>query len=125
MHTAWPEAFHTAPLSFKAIYRIWDSFETLGSVFNVSKSGRPKTSMTEENETLVVMTFVNSPKKFTRRAFQQLSITRISLLRLIDKLKSKLYRSLQVHGLLEDDPDRRCNSANRFVAILLMSKQTL
>ena len=65
MRTAWQEAYHTPPPSRKAIYRIIDKFETLGSVCNAPKSGRRKASMTEENETLVAMTFVNSPKKST------------------------------------------------------------
>ena len=62
--TAWKEAFHTSPLSRNAIYRIRNKFETLGSVCNAPKSGRSKTSVTEENKMLVAMTFVNSPKNF-------------------------------------------------------------
>jgi hypothetical protein len=107
VRTAWQKAFQTPPPSRKTIYHIRDKFETLGSVCNAPKSGRPKTSMTEENEMLVAMTFVNSPKKSTRRASQQLSIPRTSLRRLMDKLKLKPYRPRLVHGLLEDDPDRR------------------
>ena len=60
-----------------------------------------------ENEMLVTMTFVNSPKKSARRASAELPIPRISLQRLMHKLKLKPYRPQLVHGLLEDDPDRR------------------
>ena len=84
-----------------------DKFETPGSARNAPKSGRPKTSMTEENETLVAMTFVSNPKKSTRRASQQLSIPRTSLRRIMDKLNLEPYRPRLTHGLFEDDPDRR------------------
>ena len=48
------------------------------------------------------MTFVNSPKKAIRCAAQELSLPRTSLRR-----SMKPYRPRRLHGLLEDDPDRR------------------
>ena len=93
------EAIHTHPPSHMAIYRIMDKFETPGSVCNAKKSGCPKTSMAEENEMLVAETFVNS-------ASQKLSIPRISLQHIMDKLDLKPYHTQQIHGLLEDNPDR-------------------
>ena len=66
-------AFNTPPPTRLTIYRIRDKFDATGSVANVPKSGRPTMSMTEENEIRVAMTFVNSPKKSTRRAAQELS----------------------------------------------------
>ena len=81
--TAWVEAFNTPPPTCLAIYRIRDKFDATGSVANALKSGCPRTSVTEENEMRVAMTFVNSPKKSTksciRRAAQELSLTRTSL----------------------------------------------
>ena len=62
--------------------------------------------MTEVNEMLVAMTFVNSPKKSTRRASQQLSIPRTSLQRVMGKLKLNPHRPRLIHGLLEDDQHR-------------------
>ena len=59
--------------------------------------------MTEENEVRVAMTFVNSPKKSTRRAAQELSLPRTSLLCLMRKLNLKPYRPRLLHGLLEDE----------------------
>jgi len=70
-------------------------------VANAPKSGRPKTSMTEEHLLTV------KKKKSTRRAAQELSLTRTSLRRLMLKLNLKPYRPRLLHGLLEDDPDRR------------------
>ena len=56
------------------IYKIRDKFDTDGTVANKKKSGRNKTSSTEENEMLEALTFVNSPQKSTRRASLELSI---------------------------------------------------
>ena len=79
VRTAWVEAFNTPPPTRLTIYRIRDKFDATGSVANAPKSGRPRTSMTEENEMRVAMTFVNRPKKSTRRAAQELSLPRTSL----------------------------------------------
>jgi hypothetical protein len=53
------------------------------------------------------MTFVNSPKKSTRCAARELSLPRMSLRRLMRKLNLRLYCPRLLHGLLEDDRDRR------------------
>ena len=92
VRTAWVEAFNTPPPTRLTIYRIRDKFDATGSVGNVPKSGRPRTSTTEENEMRVAMTFVNSPKKSTRRAALELSLPRTSLRRLMRKLNLKPYR---------------------------------
>ena len=65
VRTAWVEAFNTPPSTHLTIYCIRDKFYTTGSVANAPKSGRPRTSVTEENEMRVAMTFVNSPKLYT------------------------------------------------------------
>ena len=59
------QTFHTDPPTRVTIYNIRDKFYTDGTVANRKKSDRNKTSSTEENETLVALTFVNSPKKST------------------------------------------------------------
>ena len=53
IRTAWQEAFHT---------RSRNKFDKTDSVSNAPKTGRPKTSMTEENKTLVALTYINCPK---------------------------------------------------------------
>jgi hypothetical protein len=79
VRTAWVEAFNTPPPTHLIIYHIRDKFDATGSVANAPKSGRPRMSMTEENEMRVAMIFVNSPKKSTRHAAQELSLPRTSL----------------------------------------------
>jgi len=105
--TAWVEAFNTPSPTRLTNYRIRDKFDAADSVANAPKSGRPRTSVIEENEMKVAMTFVNSPKKSTRRAAQELSLPRTSLRRLMRKINLKPYCPRLLDGLLEDDPDGR------------------
>ena len=44
----WQKVFYTLLSSRKAIYHLKDKFETVGSVRNAPKSGRPKTSTTRD-----------------------------------------------------------------------------
>jgi hypothetical protein len=103
----WENEFNLSAPSRQTIYRIRDKFETTSSVANAPKSGRPRTTLTQENEMNVALTFVNSPKKSTRQASRGLIIPRASLQRLMHQLNLKPYRPRLLHGLLEDDPDRR------------------
>jgi hypothetical protein len=50
VRTAWVEAFNTPPPTRLTIYCITDKFGATGSVADAPKSGHPRTSMTEENE---------------------------------------------------------------------------
>ena len=104
VRTAWVEAFNTPPPTCLTTYHIRDKFDSMGSVANAPKSGRPRT---EENEMRVTMTFINIPQKSTRCATQELSLPRTSLRCLMRKLNLKPCRRRLLHGLLEDDPDWR------------------
>ena len=72
IRTAWQEAFHTPPSTRLTIYRLRNKFDITGYVSNAPKSGRPKTSTTEENKTLVAVTFINSPKKIYKACFRSI-----------------------------------------------------
>ena len=98
--TPWDATFRTDPPTRVTIYKIRDKFDADGTVANKKKSGRNKTSSAEEDEILVALTFVISPKKSTRGASLQLSIPRTSLMRLMRKLKLRPYRPRLLHGLL-------------------------
>ena len=113
----WFATFNTPAPSRRTIKSIKDKFERTGSVATAEKSGRKKTVNTEENQMTVALAFVNSPKKSTRRAAEELGIDRSSLRRILKSLKMKPYRPALLHGLLEDDPDRRlqfCETLNDF-----------
>ena len=117
VRTAWVEAFNTPPPTRLTIYRIRDKFDATGSVANARKSGRPRTSMIEENDMSVAMTFVNSPKKSTRRAAQELSLPRKSLRRLKRKLNLKPYHNVKQFNL--NVKLTKCQYLRRTINIIL------
>lgn len=103
----WAEEFDTPSPSRQTIYRIRDKFDETGSICNAPKSGRPVSITTQENEILVSQAFTESPKKSKQRASVELGISCRSLSRIMQRLGLKMYRPRLLHGLLEDDPDRR------------------
>lgn len=107
VRTKWVETFGTQAPKRQTIYRIPDKFDATGSILNAQKTGRPKTVCTEDNKQLVAEAFVHSPKKSTRRASAELDISQTSIIRILKSIGLKAYRPKLIHGLLEDDPDRR------------------
>lgn len=103
----WVTMFGTDPPSRQAIYAIRNKFEQTGSICDAPRSGRPVTVTNEENEMLVSQAFVENPGTSKHRASLELAISRSSLRRIMEGLKLKMYKPRLMHGLLEDDPDRR------------------
>ena len=62
---------------------------------------------TQENELEVAQAFTQSPQKSKYRASSELGIERRSLGRLMNRAGLKMYTPRLIHGLLEDDSDRR------------------
>ena len=110
----WAEEFDTPPPSRQTIYRIRDKFYETGSICNAPKSGRLLSVTTQENEMLVSQAFTKIPQKSKQRTSIELGISRKSLSRVMQCLVLKIHRPILLHGLLEDDPDRRLNSAKWF-----------
>ena len=71
---------HTDPPTRVTIYKIREKFDPDSTVANKKKSGRNKTSSTEENGMMAALAFVNSPKKSTRRASLELLIPKVGCL---------------------------------------------
>ena len=81
-------------------------FEDTGSTEDIKRSGRRSSICTDENRSVVKDAFTQSPTKSTRRASQELGISRRSIQRMLHELELKPYPHL-VQALNEDDPDRR------------------
>lgn len=112
----WNATFETPPPTRLTIYQIRDKFEKTGSVSDTKRSGRPLTANNLENQNLVAQALQMSPTKSTRHCSLQLGISRGSLINIIRELKMKPYRPRLLHGLLEDDPDRRLQFAEIFIS---------
>jgi hypothetical protein len=79
----------------------------LGPFVMLQKSVRPLSVTSKENEMLMSQTFTKGPQKSKQRASIELGISRRFLSRLMQRLGLKMYRPRLLHGLLEDEPDRR------------------
>ena len=103
----WRETFASPPPTRLAIYRIHEKFERTGSIHNSPQSGRSVTVTTPENAMQVALAFTQNPQKSKNRASSELGIERRSLGRLMHRVGLKMYVPQLIHGLLEDDSDRR------------------
>lgn len=112
----WCLHFSTDPPTRLTIYRIRDKFEETGSVTDAPRSGRP-TMCTEENVATVSEAFARSPQKSLRRGSAEMGIKRTSLRKILTELNMKPYIPRLIHGLLEDDPDRRSQFCEHFVSL--------
>lgn len=90
LRKAWTDASDTIPPTRLKTYRIKDEFATTGSMVNAPRFGRPRTSMNEDNEIRVALTFMYSLKNSTQHASPDLSIPKKFLPRLMRKLTLKL-----------------------------------
>jgi hypothetical protein len=106
---------HTPVPSRQAIYNLNQQFQRHGSVQDLSRSGRPRSSLTEENLTTVAQALVQSPKKSIRKTSAEFMIPPISVYRIVEALKLKVYRSHLLQMLTEDDFDRRLEFSEWFL----------
>ena len=103
----WPNEFATPLPSRKAVYNLIHKFERTGSVADDKRTGRPVTTTTAENQERVAQHLVETPETSTRRGGLELDLSHTSYRRIVKRLKFKPYIPRVIHGLLEDDPDRR------------------
>ncbi|GFS97005.1 DUF4817 domain-containing protein [Nephila pilipes] len=92
VRTNWVEALGTQPPKRQTFYRIGDKFDSTGSILYAPNTGRPKTVCTEYDKQLAAETFVQGPKKSSRRASLELSISRSSIMRILKSIGLKAYR---------------------------------
>ncbi|KAG1652091.1 hypothetical protein GQR58_026545 [Nymphon striatum] len=95
----WQETYQTPPPLRQTICQIRDKFKEPGSVVDAQRSGRPKTSCTEDNKHPVAQSvIVQSPEKSTRLRSLELGINRRSLQIMLKELNYTPY-VLQVPGI--------------------------
>lgn len=105
----WQDNFETEPPSVRQINKVVKKFERIGTVQDAPRCGRPRTVDTPENREMISTFLVETPTTSSRKAPLQLPnyVSRTSYQRITKRLKFKCYHPRLVHGLLEDDPDRR------------------
>lgn len=115
-HT-WEDNFDDEPPTRDAVYKLKNKSEHLYTLHDTPRSGRPKTAMTEAKLELVAAQLVDDPCTSSRGGSLQVNLSWTSYRRIRRKLKFKCYRPRLIHGLVEDDSDRRlqyCELLNQF-----------
>jgi hypothetical protein len=84
-------------------------------VHDFPRSGKPRTSLTEENLTTVAHSLVQSPKKSIRKTAAEFIIPPTRVYRNVKALKLKAYLPHLLQMLIEDDFDRRVEFSEWFL----------
>jgi hypothetical protein len=103
----WPTLFESPPPSRQTVTDVNRRFNETGSVADLPRSGRPRSSTGEENREKVEAKFTASPGTSIRKAAMQLGISRMGVQRILKEIGVRPFRPTLVQGLLEDDYDRR------------------
>ena len=115
----WKTMTGRAPPDRKTITTLVKKFESTGSVLNdTRRSGRPIVSTSEDNVEKVKCHMAEHPTSSTRRTSDELNMSQSTVQRIVrGNLKLKPYRPRLIHELNEDDPDRRLEFCNTFIAM--------
>jgi hypothetical protein len=99
----------------QAICNLNQRFQRHGNVHDLPRSGRPRTSLTEENLTTVAQALVQSPKKFNQKTSAEFIIPPTSVYRIVKALTLAAYRPHLLQTLTEDDFDRTVEFSEWFL----------
>lgn len=103
----WKREFNSAPPNYKTIDSLIKRFNETGSVADLPRSGRPVTAVTTEATKRVSDLYEDRPSTSSRRASNELGVSRTSVRRIIKSLNLRVYVPRLVQSLHEDDFDRR------------------
>ena len=112
------DEFAKPPPTRRTIARIRDKFEVHGTVQNTNNkhSGRPRTSTSPGKELQVQETLLRTPQKSLRQTARETHISKDSVNRIMKRLHWKCYIPRLSHALNEDDPDRRVEFCEWYLA---------
>lgn len=111
----WKNHFDSIPPTRKTMADIISRFEDTGSVAERLRPGRPKSATSGDQKAAISAAVSRSPQKSTRRASLQLGIPHTSVWRLYKELNLKPFRPRLIHGLSDDDFDRRVQFCQTFM----------
>ena len=112
------DEFAKPPPTRRTIARIRDKFEVHGTVQNTNNkhSGRPRTSTSPGKELQVQETLLRTLQKSLRQTARETHISKDSVNRIMKRLHWKCYIPRLSHALNEDDPDRRVEFCEWYLA---------
>ncbi|XP_076316060.1 uncharacterized protein LOC143228684 isoform X1 [Tachypleus tridentatus] len=110
--------FHMDAPSRPSISRIIAKFDEHGTLHNMRKcrSGRKRSSTSPTRKQEVIDNVLSSPGKSVRQLSRETGIPKSSVHRILKRSQFKSFIPLLVHALNEDDPDRRFESCEWYLA---------
>lgn len=114
----WKNHLASEPPSRPTILSLVEKFQETGSVEDKSRSGRPRTAVSEESIKKVSEKLLECPKISIRVASLELGMSKDSFHRAAQEAGFRPYRPYTVIELSEDDFDRRDEFSSTFLALL-------
>ena len=111
------------PVSHTTVGRLLRKFQATGSVADAPRSGRPRTP--EDVVEGVLAKVAASPKKSIRRTSLEVGVPRSTVADILKKHKFHPYKLQVLHHMSDDDPDRRVEMCDWFLAQLEEDPQFL
>ncbi|XP_076322842.1 uncharacterized protein LOC143231904 isoform X2 [Tachypleus tridentatus] len=110
--------FHMDVPSRPSISRIIAKFDEHGTLHNMRKgrSGRKRSSTSPTKEQEVIDNVLNSPRKSVRQLSRETGIPKSNVHRILKRSQFKSSIPSLVHALNEDDPDRRVEFCEWYLA---------
>lgn len=107
-----------APLSASTVSKIWNKFKETGSVHDRKRSGRPATSVTEENSISIMAQIELKPHSSTRQLAQDAGISKGSVSTILRKNRFHPYKMVILHKLKPEDYPKRIDFCTKYLDML-------
>lgn len=114
----WSKVFNSSPPARNSILDLVRKFEATGSVLHAKGAGRPRTATNEKKEGELLESLKHSPQKSSRRLSTELSVSHMAVMRIFQKLNYRPYRPQLIHGLHEEDFDKRIEFSEIFLGMV-------
>lgn len=104
-----------APLAPSTVSKIWNKFQLTGSVHNRKKSGRPATSVNDENTIAIMAQVQLNPHSTTRSLSRDAGISKGSVSTILKKNKFHPYKMVILHKLKPEDLPKRVDFCTKYL----------
>lgn len=112
-----------APLSASTVSKIWNKFQQTGSVHDRKKSGRPATSVSEDNSIDIMAQVQLNPHSTTRSLARDAGISKGSVSAIMKKIRFHPYKMVILHKLKPEDYPKRVEFCTKYLDMVNNSQR--
>jgi transposase len=114
----WSRLSDSSPPTRRSILKVVQKFEATGSVLHAKGAGPPRTATTAEKQEELLASLKRSPQKSSHRLSAELGVSDRSIRRILEELKYHPFRPHLIHGLHEEDFDKRMEFSEIFLGMV-------